>query len=39
MTQFIERTMKKVLMLGKVVTVLKDCPRIQNSLDVLNKDS
>lgn len=37
MTQLIERTMQKVPMLGKVVTVLKDYPRIQNSLDVLNK--
>lgn len=38
MTQFIERTVQKVKMLGKVVTVLKGSPRIQNSLDELNKD-
>lgn len=38
MTQLIERTVQKVQMLGKFVTVLKDYPRIQNSLDVLKKD-
>lgn len=38
MTQLIGRTVQKVQMLGKFVTVLKDYPRIQTSLDVLNKD-